>query len=253
MPLEIIGQSPGQGIIQTVAGNGSSIYSGDGGSALNAGLSPNAMVTDSKGDIYFSDGSNNRVRRVDASTGIITTVAGNGNGLYYSPAGPSATDYALASPGLLALDNVGDLMILAGPQGYASGCGLYKVVLATGAISETAYANCNISAITYDQHGNGFFANIDEESYTYTTQGSNNVTVYDYKGGIDEILAADGSTKVLLPSFHYYGDCSATVSGGPPYNTPCHSIISSMAVDSSGFIYYVLYTIQTHNLKLSIS
>ena len=69
--------TPG-GVMQPVCGDGSNGFAGDGGLAINARLSGPASVTlDSAGNLYFYDGGNGRVRRIDPS-GIITTVAGNG-------------------------------------------------------------------------------------------------------------------------------------------------------------------------------
>jgi len=63
------------GNMTTVAGNGSSSYSGDGGPALSAGMIPGSVALDTAGNIYIAD-ENYRIRKVDTS-GIITTVAGN--------------------------------------------------------------------------------------------------------------------------------------------------------------------------------
>jgi hypothetical protein len=67
------------GIIRTVAGNGQNGFSGDGGPATQASMS-NAfhIVADKEGNLYISDLSNNRIRRIDHQTGIITTIAGTG-------------------------------------------------------------------------------------------------------------------------------------------------------------------------------
>ena len=67
------------GIITTIAGNGSYGYAGDGGPAIEAKLyEPNGVAVDAAGDLYIADEWNQRIRKVDTS-GIINTVAGSGN------------------------------------------------------------------------------------------------------------------------------------------------------------------------------
>lgn len=62
-----------------VAGNGERGFRGDGGPATAAKLAnPAGLVIDSDGNLFISEYVNNRIRRVDAKTKIITTVAGNG-------------------------------------------------------------------------------------------------------------------------------------------------------------------------------
>src|SRR6266581_2875799 len=66
------------GIITTVAGNGTFGFSGDGGLATSANLwGPTGVAVDAAGNLYIADYGNNRIRRVNTD-GIITTVAGNG-------------------------------------------------------------------------------------------------------------------------------------------------------------------------------
>jgi len=68
------------GIITTVAGNGTAGFSGDGGAATSAHLNgPMGVTIESDGSLYIADTLNQRIRKVDAVTHIITTVAGNGN------------------------------------------------------------------------------------------------------------------------------------------------------------------------------
>ena len=68
------------GIIITVAGSGVPGSWGDGGPAIHADLNqPKGVACDAAGNLYIADTMNDRVRRVDAATGIITTVAGNGS------------------------------------------------------------------------------------------------------------------------------------------------------------------------------
>jgi photosystem II stability/assembly factor-like uncharacterized protein/sugar lactone lactonase YvrE len=67
------------GVISTYAGTGQAGFNGDGGPATQAMLSnPSGLALDSDGNLYISDFVNNRVRRVDVKTQVISTVAGNG-------------------------------------------------------------------------------------------------------------------------------------------------------------------------------
>lgn len=101
----------GKVVISTVVGNGSPDYHGDGGSALAASLSnPRGVTVDAAGNIYISDSTNNRVRKVDAATGVITTLAGNGIRDFSGDGGP-ATKASLAFPMGLAVDREGNLFI----------------------------------------------------------------------------------------------------------------------------------------------
>ena len=78
------------GTITTVAGTGDPGFSGDGGPAGEARLRcPDSIDLDEEGNLYIADRCNERIRRVDARTGIITTVVGNGE------RGPSADGPAL--------------------------------------------------------------------------------------------------------------------------------------------------------------
>jgi DNA-binding beta-propeller fold protein YncE len=71
------------GIVTTAAGVCFYGYDGDGKSATHAMLNaPEAVIFDAGGNMYISDAMNHRVRRVDAKTGIITTIAGNGDSGY---------------------------------------------------------------------------------------------------------------------------------------------------------------------------
>ena len=94
------------GTISTVAGNGDKGYSGDGGPAIAAALNePYGIVLDRAGNIFIADRLNRRVRRVDAASGIITTVAGIGDAAYSGDGGPGARA-GLAEPNGLAFDTV---------------------------------------------------------------------------------------------------------------------------------------------------
>jgi sugar lactone lactonase YvrE len=78
------------GVITTVAGTGRPGYSGDGGPATDARLyNPAGIDIDQAGNIYLADDWNNVIRRIDASTGVITTIAGNGRQAFGGDGGPA--------------------------------------------------------------------------------------------------------------------------------------------------------------------
>jgi hypothetical protein len=97
------------GVITTIAGNGSSAFSGDGGPALAAGLSATAIAVDPNGNIYFNSFDNNRVRKVTPG-GVISTVAGNGSPGSSGDGGPATSAQLYGSWGI-ALDTAGNLFI----------------------------------------------------------------------------------------------------------------------------------------------
>ena len=102
------------GTITTVAGNGEHGYSGDGGSATEAMLaSPISVTVSGNGDLYIADHRNSRIRVVDATTGIITTVAGTGEQGFHGDGGP-AVQAAISLPRDVALDSDGSLYIADG-------------------------------------------------------------------------------------------------------------------------------------------
>jgi len=88
----------GDGYISTIAGTGTQGYSGDEGAATAAKLdSPSGVAIDTSGNVYIADTGNNRIRKVDAATGIITTIAGDGTAGYAGDHG-AATSAALNGP-----------------------------------------------------------------------------------------------------------------------------------------------------------
>src|ERR1035437_8865369 len=84
-------------IVTTIAGNGIGGYSGDGGQAILAQINnPSGITYDAAGNIYIGDSGNNRIRKVSTS-GIITTVAGNGT-LASNGNGGLATAASISNP-----------------------------------------------------------------------------------------------------------------------------------------------------------
>lgn len=102
------------GIITTVAGNGKMGYSGDNGLAINATFCrPEGIAIDKEGNLYVSDYGNNVVRKIEKSSGIISTVAGNKNLNYPAPIGDGglATSALIRAPRGLAIDSQGNMFI----------------------------------------------------------------------------------------------------------------------------------------------
>ena len=98
-------------VISTIAGTGNPGFSGDGGPASNAALnSPFGLAIDDDDNLYIADSANNRIRKIDLATGIITTAAGSGSPGFEGDDG-SALDAAFHSPLGLDVDEDGDIYI----------------------------------------------------------------------------------------------------------------------------------------------
>ncbi len=99
------------GFVTTIAGNGTQGYAGDNGPALSASIdTPTGLAVDVGNNLYLADTHNHRIRRVDAVTGIITTVVGTGQA-GFSGDGATATSSRLNLPRGLTLDASGNLFL----------------------------------------------------------------------------------------------------------------------------------------------
>ena len=124
----------GPGAISTIAGTGTFGFSGDGGPALAAQFGQlKGIALDAQGNLYLADYNNNRVREIAYSTGIISTIAGNGTAGLNGDEGPAISAELETIYGI-AVDRLGYLFIL------NSGVGLTRAVGPGIAQSPTSYS-----------------------------------------------------------------------------------------------------------------
>jgi sugar lactone lactonase YvrE len=102
---------PASGAITPIAGTGAAGFSGDGGAGTAAQLDhPMGLAFDAAGNLYFADSGNNRIRKIAAGSGVITTVAGKGAPGFDGDGGP-ATAAQLNRPQGVDVDSSGDILI----------------------------------------------------------------------------------------------------------------------------------------------
>lgn len=153
------------GIITTVCGDGTAGFTGDGGPATAARIdcgggtypSQAGIWCDSAGDIFIADVGNNRIRKINAATAMITTVAGGGTGGDGTP----ATAAALSGPTAVTTDAAGNIYVICGSV-------LRKVTASTGLIStipigpvSTSGFGAYFTDVKLDTAGNIYLENID--------------------------------------------------------------------------------------------
>jgi sugar lactone lactonase YvrE len=207
----------------TLAGNGSSGYSGDGGPATVASLNyPAGSAVDASGNIYIVDDYNQVVRKVAAGTGIISTVAGNGIHGYTGDGGP-AIKAELAFPAAVALDSAGNLYIVDSGNSVirmvAPGTGTITTFAGTGS---AGYSGDNGPATSAQLSSPAGIA-VDGTGNVYISDGSYRVRQVAAKTGIIATYAGNGN----------YGDSG---DGGPAVNAEL-GYPAGLATDSSGNLY----------------
>jgi uncharacterized protein (TIGR03437 family) len=205
------------GVITTVAGNGTSGYSGDNGAPTSAKLyAPEGVAVDSAGNLYIADSGNNRIRKV--SGGLITTVAGNGTQGYSGDNGP-ATSAELNGPQSVAVDSSGNVYIA-----DLSNNRIRKVssgAIATIAGNGTGFGGDN-GAPTSAQLDAPLAVAVDPAGDVYIADMSNN-RIRKVSGGVITTVAGTGAQG-------YNGD------NGPATNAQLH-FPQGVAVDSAGNLY----------------
>jgi len=187
------------GTLTVLAGTGLGGYGGDGGPARDATLNgPHAVAVDAAGNVFIADRSNNRVRRVDAASGTITTVAGNGT-FGFNGDNIHATTARLGSPFSVAVDGNGNLYIA---EAFTNR--VRRVDAATGFIRTVAVAFS--FGIAVDGAGNLFIGDVsahrvfrvDRSTGAVTTVAGNGVRATTGDGGPATAAAVESPYSVAV-------------------------------------------------------
>lgn len=210
--LAVLSGCYAQAVINTVAGNGTMVYSGDGGPATKAAIGiPPDMAVDAAGNVYVVDRDNNRIRKVDTS-GTISTFAGNGTMGSSGDGGP-AISAELFLPIAIAVDGAGNVYIA-----DSGSNGLRMVNSKTNSIGQVAIISSSLSRIA--------------SPGGVTTDSAGNVYISDLNGSAIYKLDKSGVlTTVAGGTFGFSGD------GGPATKAALY-FPSGVAVDSAGNIYF---------------
>jgi len=234
------------GIVSIVAGDGTTGYSGDGGPATSAALNQPFGLAVHGGYLYIADYLNYRVRRVNLSTGIITTVAGDGTRGDTGNGGP-ATAAEICNPEGLAVDQQGNLYISGGASTTACSGNVREVNAATGIIS--AVVSAGGVGIALDHRGHLFLAGGQLQEFNLAT--SQLTTIPGVPG---DSVAADTSgnvfvsaqTSYLIQRLHLATGAVTTIAGtgqegysgdgGPATKAKLWQVMS-VAVDSSDDVF----------------
>jgi sugar lactone lactonase YvrE len=213
------------GIITTVVGNGAAGYGGDGGPATSASLNhPYSVVVDGNGNLFIADVYNHRIRKVDTS-GIITTVAGNGvEG--YSNDGGAATSTSLFYPYGVAVDGTGNIYIV---DHYSN---RIRKVNAAGVITTVAG---NGAANSSGDGGPATSASLDGP-YAMALDSAGNLYIAELQGLRIRKVNASGIISTVAGNglLGYTGD------GGPATSARMRQPYG-VAVDGTGILYFSDY------------
>jgi uncharacterized protein (TIGR03437 family) len=214
------------GTISVAAGDGLARYAGDGGPAVAGSLAsitnqlPNGLAFDAAGNLYIADQANNVIRRVDTS-GVIVTVAGNGNAGYNGDGIP-ATKATLFQPSGIAVDGAGNLYI-ADTENYR-----VRMVNTDGIISTLA----GTGASGYSGDGGPASQALVHQPAGVTLDGAGNVYVADTNNFVVRKITPLGTITTVVGTGRY----GSSGDGGPATKATLSQVVD-MKFDAAGNLY----------------
>jgi DNA-binding beta-propeller fold protein YncE len=212
------------GIISTICGTGEKGYAGDGGPATHARLNePYGVVIDGSGRVFFADRLNRRVRVID-TTGVISTLAGEGSGTYSGDGGPAA-QAGLVEPNGLTLSPDQSRLFIADVAGHRVRVvdlarGTIETFAGTGEARHDGDGGPAVEAAVFGARAVAFAP--DGSLYVMERQGS---CIRRIRDGVIETVAGTGARGYAGDG----GDARQAVFDAP----------KEMAVDPEGNIYVV--------------
>lgn len=208
-PYKIRKITVSSGIITTVAGNGTAGYTGDGGPAVSAQINiPLGIALDAVGNIYFADSYNHMIRKVTVSSGIISSIVGNGAPGYAGDGG-LATSAQMTSPRGVFVDAGNNIFIK-----DAGNFRIRKVTFSTGIINtivgngtagfsgdgglatSAQISNISGTGITLDAAGNLYFC--DSNNDRIRKVAASTTSVYESMVDVNQINVFPNPTSDQL-------------------------------------------------------
>jgi len=225
------------GTATIVAGTGILGYGGDGGQATNATFGKAVSIAlDSAANLYIADGANNRIRRVEAATGIITTVAGTGAARDSGDGGP-AVNAGVWEPTGIAVDGAGNLYF------SSSWSRVRKVQADSGTIETVAGQTVTsfggdggpaLEALFWDPVPAAVKSNGDLYLADYE---NSRIRMVSGKTGIVTTLVGSGGCVMSGPPFEVMVCQSGFAGDGGPAGSAILNHAEAVAVDSAGNLY----------------
>jgi len=213
-----------EGVISTVAGNGTRGFSGDGGLATTAQLNlPGGVAVDAQGNLFIADSNNQRIRKV-APDGMISTVAGNGVSGFGGDGGPAASAMIGETLGIAA-DAKGNLFIADARNQRVRQITPNGIINTVARITQAGWFGSPVG-VAVDEAGNLFVA----DSFFHTI----------WKNPQDGLSAVAGDCRLAFNSdtLHYLYPCNGGFRGdGGPATAALLLGPSAVAVDATGNLF----------------